>query len=135
MLFNGTKLSKLKRDGNRYLYRGEWLPLNRPVSAGKRKKVLALKSIKGEKRVRLIYFRGGVKAHQLRESEKKDPWLPAYWQMRSRKDSSSREPYHSHEDSYHAPPPKARESRGVPLARQRRRESGSCRHRQERDAA
>lgn len=55
----GTKLKNLKKEGDKYLYRGKLFRLNKPIkSTAKNKKmmVLASKTINGEKRVKLIHF-------------------------------------------------------------------------------
>jgi len=101
MLSEGIKLSKLTKSGNLYRYRGRLWALNKPVkssSKGKKLMVLATKTIKGTKRVKLIHFGAlgyghnySTKAKQnyLKRSAgirnkkgqltKNDPWSANYW--------------------------------------------------------
>lgn len=55
----GIKLSSLQKAGEKYLYRGREFALNVPVPStakGKKLMVLATKTIRGERYVRLIHF-------------------------------------------------------------------------------
>lgn len=55
----GTKLSDLKKQGHKYIFRGNLFNLNLPqksTAKGKKLMVLATKSVNGQKRVRLIHF-------------------------------------------------------------------------------
>lgn len=97
----GIDLSKLKKVGNKYLYRGKlWTP-NKPVtSTAKNKKmmVLATKTINGKKRGKIIHFGAKGYGHNYSPSAKRnylkrsagirnkegkltknDPWSANYW--------------------------------------------------------
>lgn len=59
MIFKGSKLSNLKKSGNRYYYRGRYWTLDKPVKitkSGNKWAVLASKTINGHKRVKLVRF-------------------------------------------------------------------------------
>ncbi|MCI5052794.1 MAG: hypothetical protein MRY21_06650 [Simkaniaceae bacterium] len=97
----GTKLSSLKKIGDRYEYRGKLWKLNSPVpstSKGKKMMVLASKTVNGERRVKVIHFGAKgyghnyskkAKENYLRRSAgirnkagkltKNDRWSPNYW--------------------------------------------------------
>ncbi len=97
----GTKLSSLQCVKGKYHYRGKLFRLNQPVAStakGKKMMVLAAKTVRGEKRVRLIHFGALGYGHnyswkakrsylarsaQIRNKEGKltrnDPWSANYW--------------------------------------------------------
>lgn len=55
----GTKITSLRKIGDRYEYRGRLWTLNKPVKStakGKKMMVLATKNVDGERRVKLIHF-------------------------------------------------------------------------------
>lgn len=97
----GINLLKLKKVGDKYIYRGRaWTP-NKPVQStakGKKMMVLATKTIHGERRGKIIHFGAlgyghnysqKAKANYLKRSAgirnkqgkltKNDRWSPNYW--------------------------------------------------------
>ena len=59
MMTKGIDISKLKKHGNKYLYRGREWTLNKPVKStakGKKMMVLATKTIDGKKRGKIVHF-------------------------------------------------------------------------------
>lgn len=101
MRISGVKLSSLERTKGKYLYRGRWFTLNKPIkSTSKRKKmmVLASKTVAGERRAKLIHFgalgyghnyskkakqsylaRSGGIRNQSGKLTKNDPWSANHW--------------------------------------------------------
>lgn len=97
----GIKLSNLEKKGNKYLYRGTLFILNKPMPStvkGKKMMVLALKTVNGTKKVKLIHFGAlgyghnyskKAKENYLKRSAgiknkkglltKDDPWSANYW--------------------------------------------------------
>jgi len=101
---SGVKLSSLERVGGRYLYRGALYRINSPIKStakGKKKMVLATKTIAGERRVKLIHFGALGYGHNYSKKAKKsylarsakiktksgklskdDRWSANYWARR-----------------------------------------------------
>lgn len=97
----GIELTKLKKSGNTYLYRGKKWRLNKPIKSyakGKKMMVFATKIIDGKRKAKIIHFGAlgyghnyGVKAKKnyLTQSAgimtkdgtltKDDPWSANYW--------------------------------------------------------
>lgn len=97
----GIRLSCLKKRGDKYVYRGRLWTLDKPVRStakGKKMMVLAVKTIDGERRVRIIHFGALGYGHNYSEKAKKnyltrsagirnkkgeltmhDKWSPNYW--------------------------------------------------------
>ena len=97
----GTKVSSLKKRGDKYVYRGKVFTLNEPrksTAKGKKMMVLATKTIDGQKYVRLIHFGAIGYGHNYSPEAKKryltrtagirnkegkltrnDPWSANYW--------------------------------------------------------
>jgi len=97
----GIKLSSLKKEGAKYIYRGRaWTP-NRPIpSTSKNKKmmVLATKTVRGERRCKVVHFGAKGYGHNYSKEAKKnyltrsagirnragkltkdDPWSANHW--------------------------------------------------------
>lgn len=97
----GTEVSKLKRFGKKYFYRGRLWNLNEPVKStakGKKMMVLATKTIGGKRRCKLVHFGAKGYGHNYSQKAKKnyltrsagirnkegkltkdDSWSPNYW--------------------------------------------------------
>lgn len=97
----GISLSKLKKVGSKYLYRGKLWSLNKPqksTAKGKKMMVLATKTVNGERKVKLIHFGAVGYGHNYSAQAKKnyltrsagirnkqgkltkdDPWSANYW--------------------------------------------------------
>ncbi len=70
----GVELSRLKKEGSKYLYQGRRWRLNHPVpSTSKTKKmmVLATKTIQGKRKAKLIHFGARGYGHNYSEKAKK----------------------------------------------------------------
>lgn len=98
---NGIALSELEKEKGKYLYRGMLFTLNEPVKStakGKKMMVLATKTIRGERRVKLIHFGALGYGHNYSVKAKKsylarsakirnkagkltrrDPWSANHW--------------------------------------------------------
>jgi TFIIF-interacting CTD phosphatase-like protein len=71
---NGVELSALQSSKGKYLYRGRWFVLNKPVKStakGKKMMVLAVKTVSGAKRVKLIHFGALGYGHNYSQAAKK----------------------------------------------------------------
>lgn len=71
----GTLLSSLKKQGDRYLYRGRYWRLNAPVKStakGKKMMVLASKVVDGKRRVKVVHFGALGYGHNYSQKAKKN---------------------------------------------------------------
>lgn len=97
----GVLVSKMKKVGDKYMYRGKLWKLNHPVKStakGKKMMVLATKTIDGKRRAKLIHFGALGYGHNYSKEAKKnyltrsagirnkqgkltknDHWSPNYW--------------------------------------------------------
>jgi len=100
-MVQGIDISKLKKVGNKYYYRGRLWRLNHPVKStakGKKMMVLATKTINGKRRAKLVHFgalgyghnyskdakrnyltRSAGIRNKKGELTKNDPWSANYW--------------------------------------------------------
>ena len=83
MFLKGTRLSKLKKRGNRYFYQGKWWTLNTPTKLtpkGKKMGVFASKKVFGHIRAKIIRFMP-LSANYKHKGRlpKSNCWAEFYW--------------------------------------------------------